>query len=87
MYPLCSNRMSVMGLVNHFLIEFKALSSRQGSCLAPLTKPRIHGLVDTGPRGEPITIILLNGHSVNLPSKNLQVCAGLNPHPRSFSLQ
>ena len=44
---LAMNCISVMGTINHFLIKFKALPRRQGSCLVPLTRPRIYGLIDT----------------------------------------
>lgn len=44
----------------------------------------------TGPKGKPITAVLLSGHVVNLPSKYLrlypQIRAAFNPGQRSFSL-
>lgn len=52
--------------------------------------PRIHGIHRdlTGPRGEPTGITLLNGHSIQLPSKCMSlyshISAAFRPHRRSF---
>ena len=50
-----------------------------------------HSCGRTGPRGKPTTSILLNRHSIKLPSRVIclysQISATLTPHRRSFFVQ
>lgn len=48
-----------MGIINNFLMEFKAHSMRLTPHLTPLKWSRISDLVSHGTRGKPTTIILL----------------------------
>lgn len=61
--------MKVMGVANCFLIGFKALSTEGNVCLTLKSNQEFMTVEHTGLEGELITIILLNGHSIKLPSK------------------
>lgn len=62
-YPSCSDHMNVMGTINPFLIECKALSREYGLCLAQTKNP---WLGRHGPYGRAYIVILLNGHSTTI---------------------
>lgn len=58
-----------MGVANCFLIGLQALSTEGNVCLTLKSNQEFMTVEHRGLKGELITIILLNGHSIKLPSK------------------
>lgn len=59
------------GTTDHFMVAFEPHSKRQNACLALLLEPRTGGKYVIDPTGEPITIILVNGHTLKPISYDL----------------
>lgn len=59
---LCNSGMTVVGVTNHFLLFYKACSTERAHTwyYKPDQKPKAREI--TEPKGEPASVILLNGH-------------------------
>lgn len=85
MFNGCDRSINIMGIISCFLLRLKAHLTGRNPCLILEIWSRTH---NWSPRAEPITVILLNGNSIKLPSKYLSLYSyctvALRFHHRHF---
>lgn len=67
-----------MGVINHFLVRFKFHGIRGRPYMTLSSDHELLSRLVIDSRGEPITLMMLNGHAIKWPSDDLSL------HPQSL---